>query len=273
MILLYLLMIMLNMNLSELGISQEQSIFENNSSVYNYDVSDYMSFKEIDKFSKSFGDVYVEIAHAFNCEDEMDSYEEEVKIFISYSNLESKEGLRLYQVIDMNYEIGMAWDIKESIFMEDVNFDGNLDILCNLGHFGNQGLNIYAVYLYDKGTYVINEDYFMIQNLGIDYENEIILAHWRNHAGSHGHGLYKIVENKVIPYKILNIYWNEYEEEDELYYIEKYIVTEYESGEVINEITYSNNEYSEMELEDMFLNESSEWGLYTNRWLSVAYWE
>lgn len=261
MILEIILLMLLKLLYLQCGVNEQDEF------AYNYNFEDYLNYEEILSVDRSLGNLQIQVAHSYIDEEE---YKDEVKIFIS--NLDSDGLFILEDVIDVEYETGMAWDVRECLFIEDVNFDDSLDIIINLGHFGNQGVNIYAVYLNDNGVFSIAEDYFMIQNLSIDYGTELILAHWRNNASSHGHGMFKVENDILVIYKTLNIYWKEYDTEvnGEKYFIDKYVVEEFDNDDLINETIYMSDMYSEKEISNMFLNENSEWGIYTGKWKTLA---
>jgi len=117
-------------------------------------------------------------------------YVRDVKIFVS----QLKEDVYcLSQVLEDTKHDGDAWD-NQGLYLVDVNFDGEKDILVQNGHYGNQGAQSYSCYLYEDGEYVYCEGFEEIPNVSVDEENRMILSSWRNSAASHGWGVW-VYEN------------------------------------------------------------------------------
>ncbi len=117
-------------------------------------------------------------------------YVREVKIFVSQLR---EDVYCLRQVLEDTKHDGAAWDSR-GLYLVDVNFDGEKDILVQNGHYGNQGAECYSCYLHEGGEYVQCEGFEEIPNVSVDEENQMILSSWRNSAVSHGWGVW-VYEN------------------------------------------------------------------------------
>lgn len=149
----------------------------------DYEPKDYMEYQIISAFFQKEGDMGYELVIS---KEEEEEQKRDVKIFVS-----RKEG-ELYclkQVLDDKMHDGAAWD-SEGLYLIDVDFDGEKDILVQNGHYGNQGAEAYACYLYRQGQYEVCESFTEILNASVDEENRLILSSWRNSAVCHGWGMY-----------------------------------------------------------------------------------
>lgn len=103
-----------------------------------------------------------------------------------------------------------ADNFEKKIEKQDINFDGNDDILVYLGQYGNQGVKYYHCFLWnDKHQRFINYDFFSnIQNPIIDSENKMIYSSSRNNTAHYEYEVFKWNENnKLISlYKVHKIY-------------------------------------------------------------------
>lgn len=148
----------------------------------DYEPEDYMEYQILSSFFQKEGDMGFELVISKEEEDP----ERDVKVFVS-----RKEG-ELYclkQVLYDKAHDGDAWDSK-GLYLIDVDFDGEKDILVQNGHYGNQGAECYACYLYRQGQYEECESFTEIPNASVDEKNELILGSWRNSASCHGWGMY-----------------------------------------------------------------------------------
>lgn len=156
----------------------------------DYEPKEYMDFPILSTFFRQEGEMGYELVIA----KEDESRERDVKVFVS-----CKEGAvyRLKQVLQDEGHNGDAWD-AEGIYLIDVDFDGEKDILVLNGHYGNQGAACYACYLYRQGMYEACESFSNILNASVDAENELILSSWRTSAVTHGWGMYAYVDGSYV---------------------------------------------------------------------------
>jgi hypothetical protein len=68
--------------------------------------------------------------------------------------------------------------------LEDVNFDGNKDLLVCLGYSGSNGGSYWCAYLYDRGNYVYNESFERISNYRLEYVSKQIFSSYTEQANS-----------------------------------------------------------------------------------------
>lgn len=148
----------------------------------DYEPEDYMEYPILSAFFQIEGDMGYELVIS----KEEENPERDVKVFVS-----RKEGeiYFLKQVLHNKFHDGAAWDLK-GLYLIDVDFDGEKDILVQNGHYGNQGAETYACYLYRQGQYEACESFTEIPNASVDGENKLILSSWRNSAVCHGWGMY-----------------------------------------------------------------------------------
>lgn len=160
----------------------------------DYEPKEYMDFPILSAFFRQEGEMGYELVIAKEDEREDESRERDVKVFVS-----CKEGAvyRLKQVLQDEGHNGDARD-AEGIYLIDVDFDGEKDILVRNGHYGNQGAACYACYLYRQEMYEACESFTDILNASVDAENELILSSWRTSAVTHGWGMYAYVDGSYV---------------------------------------------------------------------------
>lgn len=180
--------------------------------------------------------------------------------------ISNKDGTGDTQVIHTQGE-GGGWGppimLKEHKFQYmDVNFDDVPDLLVCTGHHGNQGLVTYYCFLQTDAGFVESPTFTNIPNPAVDTENKLILGQWRNSAVSHSWAKYKYQDNAYVLYKELREDAEAPEgAKDASDYIWKWTV----NGEVIGRT----DELSESEIDDLIINENSEWRIADDRWRTI----
>ena len=235
---------------------------ESKDKVKNYNLKDFMKSSVKNSFQIIDGNRCYELVTG-----EYQEYSRESKVFVS--KLDSKGIYQLEQVLENPYNDGEAWN-NENLYLIDVNFDNVKDVLVENGHYGNQGLLRYTVFLWKDGKYEINDSFTEIENPSIDYKNKYILGSWRNNAASHGNAMYRFRNNKYEIYKMLNIFWTESEKEGEEPYIGKYVVEEWDDMGRSTVKEYEVGEYTKEELEKMFCDFGTEWAIFTDKWANLT---
>ena len=236
----------------------------------SYNINDYMQFPVQSTYQLiDQGNCY-ELVIAYSDES---GDEREVKVFVSMIN--DKGIYELNQVLDNYYHTGFAWD-RNGMYLLDVNFDNNRDIVVENGLFGAQGFIAYTAFIWKDGKYEPNDSFLDIPNAAIDNVNKLVLGSWRNNAASHSHAQYTFTNNKYMISSILTINWALDEEStssEEECYIAEYILSEvYDNEEVVKE-EYKVGDYSRAELESMFCESDSYWGLYGDKWKPLSFVE
>lgn len=174
----------------------------------DYDPADDMEYEILSSYFLKEGSEGYELVISQSGEaGEYGTVARDVKVFVS--RLEG-DTYCLEQVLEDENHDGGAWD-SEGLYLVDVNFDGQKDILVQNGHYGNQGAQQYSCYLYEDGQYVQCQGFEQIPNASVDEENKVILGYWRNSAASHG--------------------WGVYSYENGAYYLDKTLTEEYSVGE------------------------------------------
>lgn len=74
---------------------------------------------------------------------------------------------------------------------EDVNFDGNDDLIIFLGHQGSRGVMSSCAYIYNNGQYEYNYSFEQIPNYSLDYDNNLVLGFMTDSASTHRDMSYK----------------------------------------------------------------------------------
>lgn len=94
---------------------------------------------------------------------------------------------------------------NDRISFEDINFDGDKDIVLSAGHFGNQGLLREFAWIWNRksGRYEYCSAYYEIENPQIDAENRLIRSSWRNWAASHSWAIYRYVDGEFVVQSVL----------------------------------------------------------------------
>lgn len=174
----------------------------------DYDPADDMEYEILSSYFLEEGSEGYELVISQSGEaGEYGTVARDVKVFVS--RLEG-DTYCLEQVLEDENHDGDAWD-SEGLYLVDVNFDGQKDILVQNGHYGNQGAQQYSCYLYEDGQYVQCQGFEQIPNASVDEEDKVILGYWRNSAASHG--------------------WGVYSYENGAYYLDKTLTEEYSVGE------------------------------------------
>lgn len=89
---------------------------------------------------------------------------------------------------------------SDAIRFEDINFDGDKDIVLSAGHFGNQGLLREFGWTWSRksGRYEYCSAYYEIVNPEIDAEHQLVRSSWRNSAASHSWVIYRYVDGAFV---------------------------------------------------------------------------
>ena len=108
------------------------------------------------------------------------------------------------------------------LILTDVTFNGQTDVLVNLGSFGMRGILRYAAILGDNGSYRLVESFSDIANPGLAPERERIFSSWRGSSTSRGYEMYAYIDGEfvVTDRLYLNFWFYTDEELYELYYAE-----------------------------------------------------
>lgn len=127
-----------------------------------------------------------------------------LKIFSEFSPQNKKENAKLKMNITLDKKalqnINVEYEFYENrsafISFEDVNFDGNKDILVFLGYAGNQGASIYKAYLWNPEikNFVLNETYETILNPDIDDFSKMISSSSRGNAYTYYQERFKFID-------------------------------------------------------------------------------
>lgn len=88
-------------------------------------------------------------------------------------------------------ESGLAYAPDGGLFLSDVDFDGQPDLLVHLGMFGIQAYSGYACFLQRGGGFVEEGSFRSIMNPYVDPESKGVCAFWRNWAASHSWSRYE----------------------------------------------------------------------------------
>ena len=191
----------------------------------------------------------------------------DVKVFISEYRDEEYHFLESLEVF------GRSGNISGGLIIADVNFDGHKDILVPQGHFGAQGTVHYACYLSVGGTYALNESFSKIANPSLDFQNRKILSTWRNMAVSHSWAMYSYINGEFVETDRLTSapeIIGDMSEDGLGYKIEvwNYTSEHYSDGSVESEI-HLTSDYTDDEWIALFYDESSFWGLSTDKWRTL----
>jgi len=108
------------------------------------------------------------------------------------------------------------------LILTDVTFNGQTDVLVNLGSFGMQGILRYAAILGDNGRYRLEESFSGIANPGLHTERERISSSWRGSSTSRGYEMYAYIDGEFVVTDQLYINFLRYTDEElyERYYAE-----------------------------------------------------
>ena len=153
--------------------------------------------------------------------------------------------------------------LKEHKFQYmDVNFDDVPDLLVCSGHHGNQGLVTYYCFLQTDAGFVESPTFTNIPNPAVDTENKLILGQWRNSAVSHSWAKYKYQDHAYVLDKELR---EDAEAPEGAKDAGDYIWVWTVNGEVIGRT----DELSESEIDDLIINENSEWRIADDKWRTI----
>lgn len=140
----------------------------------------------------------------------------------------------------------------------DVNFDGEEDLIINEGMFGNQGVTTCQAFIKIEGGYRWEESYSHIANPIVDNDNKLILSSWRNSAVSHSWAFYEYKDESFIQSKVLT---------EELINMQSETVAEdVWQWEVDGTVIGTSDKLTKKKIDDLIYNEKNEWGLSTDRW-------
>ena len=179
--------------------ANEDSTADKSSVIYNEDFLSYISVKdgysiiEYAEFKGAYSSYCIYKIHQENRD------ENEYGSGFYYEIVVTRKE-EVITVITINQEdIGMTPPIPQELITEcDVNFDGVLDILINLGHFGNQAFVAYECYLVSSNEIAHCPSFKNIINPSIDTTVNVIKSQWRNWAASHGWGIYYFQDGEFI---------------------------------------------------------------------------
>lgn len=195
----------------------------------------------------------------------------DVKVFVSK---EENSVFCLQQVLDDEAHDGGAWD-SEGLYLIDVNFDGEDDIVVQNGRYGAQGAAGYSCYLGSNKTYERCESFEEIPNASVDAKNKMILGTNRNSAVSHSYLVYQFKSGSFQLGRHLTIdaelKGEEQQAEDSKgnkNYIRRYTIQD-GSGNVLE--AFTSEEKDEAYIESKIYGLDSYWQLnnYNNRWNSI----
>lgn len=95
-----------------------------------------------------------------------------------------------------------VWDACDfDAHFEDVNFDGQEDLIIFLGHSGVHGTEIYCAYLYTEEGYCYNSTFEDIPNYKVDEENQVIRGYNVDNAVERTEFIYVYEDNKFVEKK------------------------------------------------------------------------
>lgn len=172
-------------------------------------------------------------------------------------------------------EMGMAWPELSGILQEaDVNFDGVMDILLCLGHWGNQGALIYKCFLaqdaseaaQDKTVLTECPSFADIANPSPDSSQKLVLSSWRNSAVSHGYGKYKYMNHEFILSECLT----EFLASDNGKEVWNWKIEEWKDGAAQVEKIITTEDYTRDEIHEILYGENSEWKLMEEKWSPIS---
>jgi len=200
-------------------------------------------------------------------------WHDEAKVFVS----EKRNGE--YYFLFYHEVTGLVDMFSRGLILIDVNFDGQKDILVSLGHFGIQGLERFACFLYDNGRYKKSDSFSAIANPSLDVQNKKILSTWRNSSASHSWAMFSY-ENDVFT-ETHRLTWQpeetgEYPEGGHGPEIisRRFTIEHFFDGigdeNTITEI-YISSDYTDDEWIAMFYDENSFWGLSSDKWYTPVH--
>ena len=120
----------------------------------------------------------------------------------------------------------------------------------------------YYCFLQTDAGFVESPTFTDIPNPAVDTENKLILGQWRNSAVLHSWAKYKYQDNVYVLYKEL---CEDAEAPEGAKDASDYIWIWTVNGEVIGRT----DEFSESEIDDLIINENSEWKLTDDRWRTI----
>ena len=162
--------------------------------------------------------------------------------------------------------IGRIGNASGGLHTVDVNFDGNQDILVKNGHFGNQGLVTYSCFLYRDSNYEYCPSFSDIPNVSVDKDNKKLLSVWRNWAASHSWAMYSFVDGEFVMTDLMTEELDTEEKDDDIWI---YSVEQLIGGEMQETDSYSTKDYSKEQIDELFYDENSHWGLLSDKWKTL----
>lgn len=109
--------------------------------------------------------------------------------------------------IDANRYVYGACDFTAKL--QDVTFDGNDDLIIDLGYAGAQGVQVHCAYIYTEAGFVYDNTFEEIPNYMIDEVNQVILGDYRSDAETYveckyiyneAEGRFELVEESQITF-------------------------------------------------------------------------
>ena len=194
----------------------------------------------------------------------------DVKVFVS----KEEDGIFcLQQVLEDESHTGGAWDI-EGLYLIDVNFDGEEDIVVQNGRYGAQGAAGYSCYLGNNKTYERCESFEKIPNASVDAKNKMILGTNRNGWGSYSYRVYIFKNGAFQLERDLTIAAELKDEELRVEnpkgnenYIRRYTIED-GNGNVLEEFT--SEEKGDAYIESKIYGSDSYWQLNDSRWNCIT---
>jgi len=173
-------------------------------------------------------------------------------------------GLASAQVFPLDGRLG---NIRGDLFVVDVDFDGQKDVMVTNGMFGTQAAIVYSCFLNRGGRFIACESFSEIVNAALDIENQLVLSTWRNHSASHSWATCAWQEDELVMTATFTEggEWDEDKGKPVFFFRDERRI----DGEmvVVNEVWET--DYTEEEIIAMFYAPESEWGLFGDRWRTL----
>ncbi|MEI6602366.1 MAG: hypothetical protein WCL54_02650 [Clostridia bacterium] len=180
----------------------------------------------------------------------------ERNVFVSN---ESNGEIKYKTTLDASYEMG---DFPSNrLYFNDVNFDGQKDLLIDNGHFGTQGLVTFSCFLQKNGEYNLCSSFSDIPNPALDFKNKKVLGTVRNMAVSHSWLKFSFTNNS---FEMTDRLTEEPKNDNWNYTIEKLI-----NGKMKKIAEYSEKNTSRKKIDNLFYNKNSSWNLIGNQWRTI----
>lgn len=119
---------------------------------------------------------------------------------------DDSKSYELRQEKEADGDDGWFGDARSDLMsFEDINFDGEKDIVLSAGHFGNQGLLREFGWIWNRATgrYEPSPTYYEIGNPEIDAEHRLVRSSFRNSAASHSWAIYRYVGGAFVMQSVL----------------------------------------------------------------------